>query len=152
MDKRVLRCKTHEECLIFAKNAIERGHPELAQQARVYSLQLRARSHNPQSDLEREGWEALYAYEDGLTKRNGKTTRANQTREMIDNHGMIGAIERAVNRPEDLIGFTLLESMGLYEYSFEHIVIRHADAFLPNTLERAKERTKTVADKTKWYS
>jgi hypothetical protein len=140
MDELVLRCKTHEECLIFAKNATERGHPELAQQARIYSLELRANEHNPKSELERDALKALFAYEDVLTEKNRKTTRASRTREMIDNHGMIGAIERAVNRPDDPEGFTLLKNLGLDEFAFEHIVLRYPDRFSVEAQERAKTR------------
>ena len=140
MDERVLRCKTHEDCLTFAKNATERGHPELAQQARIYSLRLRANEHKPTSDIERDGLEALYAYEDALTEKNGRTTRATRTREMIENHGLIGAIERAVNRPDDPEGFTLLIDMGLSEFTFEQIVLRYRDQFSREAVQQATAR------------
>lgn len=140
MDERVLKCKTHDECLSLAKNAEDRGHPELAQQAREYSLELRAKTHSPQSAIELEGYKALYAYEDGLTKKNGKTTLATYTRKLIDNHGLTGALERAVNRPDDPEGFTLLKEMKLEAYAFEHIVVRYPDQFSAEAVTCAKDR------------
>ena len=140
MDEKVLKCKTYAECMSFAKNAEDRGHPELAQQAREYSLELRAMTHSPQSAVELEGYKALYAYEDGLTKKNGRTTPAGRTRELIKEYGLIGAIDRAVNRPDDPEGFTLLKEMKLEAYAFEQIVVRYPDQFSRETVKHAKDR------------
>ncbi len=140
MDAKVLKCKTHEECLQFAKNAEDRGHPELAQQARVYSLELRAATHSPQSAVELAAYIALYAYEDGLAKKHGMPKKAIRTRGLIEDYGLIEALERAVRRPDDPDGFTVLKVMGLEEYSFERIVVSYPDQFSPVAVKRAKDR------------
>jgi hypothetical protein len=59
---------------------------------------------------------------------------------MINRHGIIGTIERAVNRAADATGYTALVEMGMLDLSFEAIVIRYPDSFDADTVARAKER------------
>ncbi|WP_276316696.1 hypothetical protein [Halomonas flagellata] len=42
MDARVEKLKTVEECERFARNARERGHPELAQEAQARAVHLKS--------------------------------------------------------------------------------------------------------------
>ena len=83
---------------------------------------------------------ASYAYEEILTSKNGRRTRANRTWQMIKRHGILGAVERAVNREEEASGYTALCEMGLQDYAFEAVIVRHPKCFSPETVQRAKER------------
>ena len=67
MDERVRNLKTPEQCEIFARNATERDRPDLADEARVRGVQLRAESYGAKTDAEREAIQAIYAYEEVLT-------------------------------------------------------------------------------------
>lgn len=42
MNERIKNLKTPKDCEIFAKNATDRNHPELAIQARQQAVKLRA--------------------------------------------------------------------------------------------------------------
>jgi hypothetical protein len=48
---------------------------------------------------------------------------------MIERHGIIEAVERAVNRSSETIGYKALLEMGLEEYAFEAVILRHPELF-----------------------
>ena len=123
MDEKVKRIDTPEKCEIFAKNCAKRGRDDLAQQAKERAVQLRAEKHGAETPTEREALEAIYAYEEVLSVKNGKKTRAGRTWQMIDRHGIIGTVERAVNRPTETQGYSALIEMGLEAYSFENVIL-----------------------------
>lgn len=139
MDERVARLKTPKDCEQLAKN-VEAKLPELAREARRRAIELRAAEHNAQSEAEREALKAVYAYEEVLSVKNRRKTRAARTWQMIDRHGIIKAVERAVNRPDDATGFTALMNMGMADLAFESVVIRHSGVFNQETVARAKAR------------
>lgn len=140
MDERVVKLKTPEQCEIFARNALERGHPDLAKQAQRKAVELRAKSHGAASDAEQECLRAIYAYEEALTKKNGRRTRANRTWQMIKRHGFLEAVERAVNRPTQTAGYKALVDMGLQDFAFEAVILRYPEVFSNEAIEKSKER------------
>ncbi|HRF73724.1 MAG TPA: hypothetical protein PL117_13210 [Accumulibacter sp.] len=140
MAERVANFKTPEECTIFEKNVLERGRPDLAIAARKRSLELRAQKYGPSTDPERQCLEAVYAYEGVLATRNGKATRAVHTWQMIRRHGIIGAVERAVNREPETAGHTVLVELGLEDYAFEEVVVRHPELFSEGAVQCAQAR------------
>ncbi|MCH8544850.1 MAG: hypothetical protein LAT61_14910 [Alcanivorax sp.] len=140
MDDRVKKLDTPEKCAIFAKNCIERGREDLAQEAKERALQLRAEAHGAETEAEREALEAVYAYEEVLSTRNGKRTRAGRTWQMIERHGIIGAVERAVNRPTETQGYTSLVEMGLEDYAFENVILRYPNLFSEQAVNISKAR------------
>lgn len=140
MDERVAKLKTPDECAVFEKNALERGRPDLATEARRKALELKALQHGAVSKAERECLEAVYAYERVLTAKNGRTTRASRTWQMIDRHGIIGAVERAVNRDAETIGYTALLEMGLEDFAFESVVVRYPELFSSEAVQRSQGR------------
>jgi len=140
MDERVAKLKTPEECEQFAKNAIRLGRKDLADDARRWAVALRAAAYGAKSEAERQCLEAIYAYEEVLTAKNGRRTRANRTWQMIARHGILGAVERAVNRDAETVGYTALRDMGLQDYAFEAVVLRHPSLFSEQTVQRSKAR------------
>ena len=109
---------TPEQCAIFARNALERGRPDLAEQARKRAVQLRADALNAQSEVEKEALQAVLAYEEVLARISGKRTRASRTWQMIERHGILETVKRAVNRPSETHGYTALVEIGLEEFAF----------------------------------
>ena len=61
---------------------------------------------------------------------------------MIDRHGIIAAVERAVAGPEAKPGYTALEEMGIPDLAFEAVVCRHPDAFSAEAVEGSRQRMK----------
>jgi hypothetical protein len=140
MNDIVSKLKTPEECVIFEKNVTERGHPELALAARKRAIELRAQAHGAKTDAERESLEAVYAYERVLSATRGRNIRASRTWQMIDRHGIIGAVERAVNRKSETSGYRALLEMGLGEYAFEAVVLRYPALFSPEAVQHSQAR------------
>ena len=140
MDERVANLKTPEECERFARNALERNRRDLADEARKRVVELRAQAYGAKTQAERECLEAIYAYEEVLTAKNGRRTRASRTWQMIKRHGILGAVERAVNREAETAGYTALLEMGLQDYAFEAVVVRHPELFSPETVQHSKAR------------
>jgi hypothetical protein len=140
MDERVKKLRTPQECESFAKNAAARNRPDLAQEAQLRAIQLRAAQYGATSQAEPEALEAVYAYEEVLSKKNGRRTRASRTWQMIERHGIIGAIERAVDRAQDPQGYLALVEMNLRELAFEAVVLRHLALFSAAAIEKSKQR------------
>lgn len=141
-DDTISRLRTPEECLSFEKNALLRNRTDLAKQARRRAIQLRAETYGAKSDAERVCLEAIYAYERVLTDKNGRTTRASRTWQMIERHGIIEAVERAVNRRVETVGYTALVEKGLEDFAFEAVILRHPEHFSKEAIERSRERIK----------
>lgn len=82
-------------------------------------------------------------YEEVLTKKNGKRTRAGRTWPMINRHGIIEAVERTVNRTDVTMGYKALLEMGLEEFAFEAVVLRYPELFSDKAISISKERMQT---------
>ncbi|MFC4621787.1 hypothetical protein ACFO3A_06110 [Comamonas nitrativorans] len=140
MNDLISKLKTPEECAIFEKNVIDRGRPDLVLAARRRSVELQALKYGAATNAERECLEAIFAYEQVLSAKNGKKTRASRTWPMVEKYGIIEAAQRAVDRKEDAQGYLALLDMGLQDYAFEAVILRHPDSFSPASVERSRER------------
>ena len=141
MDDRISKLTTPEECEQVALN-VEARLPELAREAHRRAVELRAAAHGATSKAEREALEAVYAYEKVLSAKHGKNVRASRTWQMIKRHGIIIAVERAVNRPKETAGYKALVDMGMQDFAFEAVVCRHPSVFSPEALKRPQDRLK----------
>ena len=139
-EERISNFTTVKSCEVFAKNALNHDRPDLAQAAHRKEVELKAEVHGAKTKAEKECLEAIYAYERILTAKNGRTTRASRTWQMINKHGIIPAVERVVNRPHEAAGYTALVEMGLEEYAFEAVIIRHPNLFSDEAVQHSKER------------
>jgi hypothetical protein len=139
MDERLAKFRTPEDCEQFAIN-VQARLPDIAQAARRKAVVLRAAAYGAESVAEREAIEAVYAYERVLSDRKGKKIRASRTWQMIERHGIIEAVERAVSRPADPSGFTALAKIGMLDLAFESVVRRYPDVFSPEAVARSAER------------
>ena len=89
--------------------------------------------------LERDFYDVLNAYEELLTEKNGRTTKASRTRQKLKNKGVKQClIDWAIGEPTE--GFKLLVSKGLSELTAEYLVAKHAEQFPGAVVEAARER------------
>jgi hypothetical protein len=139
MDPSLLKLKTPEECEQYILNVRERW-PQLVADARRKLVELRAAACNANTDAEREAIRAVFAYEEALSSKKGHRVRASRTWPMIDKHGAIGAVERLVSKRKESSGYTTLAEMGMKDFAFESVVLRHPEVFSEKALTRAKER------------
>jgi hypothetical protein len=140
MDDVIKKIDTAEKCAIFARNARERGREDLAQEALKHAINLKAAKHKAVTDAEKAALQAVYAYEETLRAKRGKNIRAHRTWQMIDRHGIIEAVERAVKRPTETPGYTSLVGMGLQDFAFEAVILRFPDVFSAEALAVSKAR------------
>lgn len=136
----VSKLKTPEECAVFSKNVTERGRPDLALAARKRAVQLRAATCGAKNEVELECLEAVFAYEEVQSAKAGRRKSASRTWPMIKKHGVIEAVERAVKRKDETVGYTALVEMGLEDYAFEAVILRHPTFFSDEAVARSRER------------
>jgi hypothetical protein len=140
MDPLVSKLKTVLDCESFAANARERGHSELADQARARAVEIRADAHGAILEVERECLKAVYAYEEVLSANKGRRQHASRTWQMIKRHGIIPAVERVVTKRDVSSGFTSLAAMGLMDYAFEAVILRHQESFSEEAIKMSRNR------------
>ena len=139
MDEIISKLKTPEECIKFAEKCTN-----LAQEARLRAIELRTLTHGNKSEVETELLKAIYAYEEVLSKKNKKRTRASRTWPMVKRYGIVGAAEKAVNRNTDAMGYRLLIEMGLQDLTFEAVIVRFPEAFSQQIVKLARSRLKEL--------
>jgi hypothetical protein len=144
MDDRVKQLNTPEGCDNFISN-VKTKYPELARQARRRKVELLASEYGAKNaaeinEAEIEALQAIYAYEETLFAKHGRKTSAARTWQMVKSRGIIGAVEKAVNRKADASGFTALREMNMLDLSFEAIVVRYPELFSQEAVARSKLR------------
>ncbi len=145
MDATIQRLDAPEKLEQFAIN-VEPHSPRHAQAARRRAVELRAAVHGATTDAEREGLQAVYAYERAQSKLRGRKFTASRTWPMIARRGIIPTIEHVVTRPEETMGYRVLAELGLQEMAFEAVVLRHPGMFSAQALEASKERLRRWND------
>ena len=140
MDDRIKNLKTPKECEIFAHNASTQNRPDLAAEARQRAIEIRASAYGATSDAERECLEAIYAYEEILFSKYGRRVKASRTWQMIKRRGIIAAIEQAVDRSDGTAGFSALKVVGLENFAFEAVILRHSSLFSDSAVARSRDR------------
>lgn len=129
MDDVLLTLKTPEACENYEKMLMKQDRPDLAAGARKRAVELRALEKGAKNDVERECLEAIYAYEQVLSRTRGRKTPASRTWQMINRYGIVSTVERVVNRKDDPSGYVTLVELGLQDYSFEAVVLRYPTFF-----------------------
>ena len=135
MDELISKLETPEECRQFVNK-----YSDLVRQARQRAIELRASSHEARDIVEYELFQALYAYEDILSEKNNRRTRANRTWQMVKHYGIKIAAERAVNRKVDAMGYKVLVGMGLQGLTFESVIVKYPDFFSPEAVKQSHKR------------
>jgi len=64
---------------------------------------------------------------------------------MIRRHGIIVAVERAVTRTVDPMGYRFLAEMGMQDLAFEAVVLRHPDVFSAEAIAQSANRLNVLA-------
>ena len=145
MEEIIKKLTTTEEFIQLAKNVGDRNS-DLAREARRRAVELRAIVFGNKNQVELELLKALYAYEEVLSEKNKRNTRASRTWQMIKRHGIIGAAERAVNRKIEPAGYKVLVEMGMHDLTFGAVIVRYPDAFNQEVVSRAKAQLKELSE------
>ena len=129
MHELVQRINEPELCYVFARNATRRGHPELALQAHRRAVDLRAEQHETSTEAEFAAVRAIYAYEEALSYRKGKRTRATGTWQMVNRYGLLNAVHKRIQSKNSEEVQPILKELGMEEYSFEAVGEAYPDDF-----------------------
>ena len=135
---------TFEACDSMVINATERNYLEGAILARKRALEIRVNIEGilrgKISGLDRECLAAVFAYEEAMSNPGNRRYRATRTWQMIGRIGIVPAFERLVSNPVERPGYTSLCNLGLAEYAFEAVVLRHPNEFSPAAVQLSRER------------
>ncbi|HEY2070254.1 MAG TPA: hypothetical protein VGG48_11925 [Rhizomicrobium sp.] len=96
--------------------------------------------------LHSDFYATLCAYEELLSEKNSRTTRANRTRQKLARHGVIKCLEDWASDSKETQGFTILVDNGLVELTGEFLVLKHPEHFSPKAISSARKRLKGVED------
>lgn len=102
---------------------------------------------NQDDPLHRDFYATLAAYEELLTEKNGRTTRANRTRQKLKNKGVVQCLEDWATAPSGTDGFNLLISLGMVELTGEYLVMKYPDRFSQEAVRAASARMAEVSSK-----
>jgi hypothetical protein len=90
--------------------------------------------------LHRDFAQTLAAYEELLTDKNGRTTRASRTRQKLARKGVEQSLEDWALATQPTEGFALLMDNELEHLTGEHLVIKYSDRFSAEAVKRARVR------------
>jgi len=135
------KLKTAEECRTVMQRAAQRNLPDVrtAVFKRLCELQGAA-NDDPADPMIRDFHETLAAYEQLLSEKNGKPTRASRTRQKITNKGIHKSLAEWTKGKEETNGFKLLVDVGMPQYTGEHLVLRYASRFPEDIVALARDR------------
>lgn len=90
--------------------------------------------------LRRDFYETLAAYEQLLTEKNGRTTKASRTRQKLKSKGVVQCLEDWAISKAPTEGFGLLIEHGLVELTGEYLVLKYPAHFSTSAVAAAKTR------------
>ena len=125
----VMRINDPRLCYVFAKNAIAKGHPQLALESYRRAVDLRAEQHETHSEAEHASVRAIYAYEEALSYNKGKRTRATGTWQLVTRKGVFSALAKRVGSPALENVMPTLKELGMEDYCFAAVMAAYPEAF-----------------------
>ena len=127
MHELVERIRKPELCYVFAQNAINRGHADLAVQAYRRAVDLRAAEHDVSSEAELMALKSFYAYEEALSHGLRKRKRATGTWQMVNRLGILPTLDKRLNSKDAEGVLPKLKELKLEDYSFQAIAKAYAE-------------------------
>lgn len=94
--------------------------------------------------LDRAFYSTLAAYEQLLTQKNRRATRASRTRLKLKGKGVIACLEDWAKSKEPPESFELLVANGMVEMTGEQLVLTYPDKFTPEAVAGATARLATL--------
>ena len=142
------KLKSPEECQTLMKRYKD-SDKILYKAAFKRYLEIVINEYENESDpLVRDFYKTVPAYEQLLTEKNGRTTRAIRTLQKVKNKGVHQSLIDWMQAKEVKDGFKLLIENNLEEYTAEYLVIKYKDRFPGEILETAVKRLKEVGINT----
>ena len=112
---------------------------DLLEELKIKEIALFCESMNAETPLEYSFWEQVWHYEQFLSEKNKKKTYARYTRRAVEGLGVKTFLENLIKKPETL-GFKSLEEFNSLDISYEQVVLKHADEFDADVIDKANKR------------
>lgn len=131
-----------EQLRTLMQNAKRMGRDDIWRQAfdQLCSLE----GADKEDPLERAFYRTLAAYEQLLTQKNGRATRASRTRLKLKSKGVVACLEDWAKSKEPPESFELLAANGMVELTGEQLVLTHPDRFSAEAVAGATARLATL--------
>ena len=139
--EQISRMTDPQRLRVLMRNAERLGRPDVKDNAfrRLCALEGVA----CEDALERDFYTTLNAYEELLTEKNGRTTKASRTRQKLQRKGPRKCLaDWALGHPTD--GFHTLVERGMWELTGEYLVVKHHSQFEPHVVRAARERLNDI--------
>lgn len=142
MSKPISSYTDPEHLRTLMQNAKRMGREDIWRQAfdQLCSLE----GADKEDPLERAFYSTLAAYEQLLTQKNGRATRASRTRLKLKGKGVIACLEDWAKSKEPPESFELLVANGMVEMTGEQLVLTYPDRFSPEAVAGATARLATL--------
>lgn len=131
-------CEDIKKLQSFAANVEAKGRIDLRDLALSRSWRLAGAIET--SELARDFFAMLAAYEHYLFQKHGKRVQAAYIRRALKEKGIKATLEDWALNPKETPGFLSLLQAKLPEFTGECVVIRHAEAFPEHVVAAAKAR------------
>ena len=138
--EKIAQLKTADECRGLMVNADRLGNAEVHRLAFQRLCVLAGEDED--TPLARDFAEVLAAYEESLTQKNGRKTRATRTRTKLKNKGLHQCLVDWSTAPETTDGFKILAEKDLGHFTGEYLVVKYAGEFDAKTVSAATAKLK----------
>jgi len=127
-----------EDALQYMQNARRLGNNEAFRAG--FRRYCELRGVDSDSDLEGDVLAAIAAFEQVRSEARGRTVVASRTRQKLARDGAIKLVEDLAIRPVAAEGFDTLIEAGLWDFTFEALVLKHKKLFSETTITAARKR------------
>lgn len=137
----LLALKTTEDCrTVMARLKVQGLIEDYKLVLNRYCDLAAQENESPNDPLIKDFAQVLAAYEQLLTEKNSRTTRASRTRMKIGNKGVIQSIVDWTLGKQETAGFRLLIEYGLFHLTAEFLVLKYGERFSEDVYIAAKAR------------
>jgi len=131
-----------EHLRTLMQNAKRMGREDIWRQAFDQLCSLEGATQT--EPLDRAFYSTLAAYEQLLTQKNRRATRASRTRLKLKGKGVVACLEDGAKSKEPTESFDLLVANGMVEMTGEQLVLTYPDKFTPEAVAGATARLATL--------
>ena len=138
MKKPVSAYTDQADLRVLMANVRERGREDIWREA--FSKLCSLQGMDQTDPLHRDFYQTLAAYEELLTEKNGRTTRASRTRQKLQKKGVVRCLEDWAISLTPTDGYNLLIERGMVELTGEFLVQKYPERFSVEAVTAAKSR------------
>ena len=131
-------CTDSEKLRSFRQNALRLDRKDLAD--RAFRQLCKVAGMDMNTALESDFYVVLSAYEELLTEKNGRTTRASRTRQKLSKTSVKKCIEDWALKDGETDAFKLLIERQMGELTAEYLVLKHSSEFDDAIVSSARKR------------